>query len=47
MERKPLPDVLKGIAVILMIQVHIMELLMLPAVYNSSFGYISLFLGGD
>ncbi|MBE9484576.1 MAG: DUF1624 domain-containing protein [Bacteroidetes bacterium] len=46
MERKPLPDVLKGIAVILMIQVHIMELLMLPVVYNSSFGYISLFLGG-
>ena len=46
MDRKPLPDILKGVAIILMIQVHIMELLMLPAVYNSSFGYISLFLGG-
>lgn len=46
MSRKPLPDLLKGIAVILMIQVHIMELFMLPVVYESLFGRISLFLGG-
>jgi len=37
---------MKGIAVILMIQVHIMELIMQPDVYFSSFGRVSLFLGG-
>jgi len=28
MKRKPLPDLRKGVAVLLMIQVHIMELIM-------------------
>ena len=46
MNRNPLPDLLKGVAVLLMIQVHIMELFMLPDVYESAFGRISLFLGG-
>lgn len=46
MQRKVLPDILKGVAVILMIQVHIMELFMLPEVYESTFGKVSLFLGG-
>lgn len=46
MQRKVLPDMLKGVAVILMIQVHVMELFMLPEVYQSTLGKISLFLGG-
>jgi uncharacterized membrane protein len=46
MQRKVLPDILKGVAVILMIQVHLMELFMLPDVYESAFGKGSLFLGG-
>ncbi|MEE4257500.1 MAG: heparan-alpha-glucosaminide N-acetyltransferase domain-containing protein [Bacteroidales bacterium] len=46
MQRKVLPDILKGVAVILMIQVHVMELFLLPEVYGSTFGKASLFLGG-
>lgn len=46
MKRKPLPDLLKGVAVLLMIQVHIMELFMQQGVYESPFGSLSLFLGG-
>jgi hypothetical protein len=46
MQRKVIPDILKGVAVILMIQVHVMELFMLPEIYESIFGKISLFLGG-
>ena len=41
-----LPDVLKGIAVLLMIQVHLMELFALPDIYTSRMGVVSLFLGG-
>lgn len=41
-----LPDVLKGVAVLLMIQVHLMELFAQPDIYNSIWGGISLFLGG-
>jgi hypothetical protein len=39
-------DLLKGIAVLLMIQVHIMEQLAQVDLYNSTLGDISLFLGG-
>lgn len=39
-------DLLKGIAVLLMIQVHLMEQFATPDLYQSSFGKISLFLGG-
>jgi len=39
-------DLLKGIAVLLMIQVHIIELFASEAIYNSSIGKILLFLGG-
>ncbi len=46
MKRKPLPDLLKGLAVILMVQVHIMELFMNPAILDSPVGRVSLFLGG-
>jgi uncharacterized membrane protein len=45
-ERLLLPDVLKGVAVMLMIQVHITELFATEAFYNSLAGRISLFLGG-
>lgn len=41
-----LPDLLKGLAVLLMIHVHLMELFALPQIYNSTWGKISLFLGG-
>jgi uncharacterized membrane protein len=44
--RNPVPDLLKGIAVIFMIQVHIMELFALDEIFNSTIGSISLFLGG-
>ncbi len=44
--RLVLPDVLKGLAVILMIQVHVMEQLGNPDMFESAFGKISLFLGG-
>ena len=46
MQRKPLPDLIKGFAVVFMIQVHIMELFARPEVYDSAVGRISLFLGG-
>lgn len=45
-QRIPLPDFLKGLAVILMIQVHIMELFARPEIFQSLIGEISLFLGG-
>jgi uncharacterized membrane protein len=44
--RKPLPDLMKGIAVLAMIQVHIMELFARPEILSGSIGKISLFLGG-
>ena len=40
------PDLLKGLAVIFMIQVHLMELFATPEVYGSWMGRLSLFLGG-
>jgi len=45
-DRLLLPDVLKGVAVLLMIQVHLMELFARPDIYHSLAGKISLFLGG-
>ena len=39
-------DLLKGTAVVLMIQVHLMELFALPAVFDGWAGKLSLFLGG-
>ncbi len=39
-------DLLKGIAVLLMIQVHIIELFASEEIYNSSIGKVLLFLGG-
>ncbi len=39
-------DLLKGIAVLLMIQVHIIELFASQDIYNSGWGSILLFLGG-
>lgn len=44
--REQTADLLKGLAVLFMIQVHVMELFALPEVYNSKIGKISLFLGG-
>jgi len=44
--RQPVPDLMKGIAVTAMIQVHIMELFALPDVLESMVGKISLFIGG-
>ena len=44
--RNGLPDLLKGFAVLLMIQVHLMELFAKPEIYASTIGKISLFLGG-
>ena len=44
--RTPLPDILKGIAVILMIQVHLMQLFATETLYHSFVGKFSLFLGG-
>jgi uncharacterized membrane protein len=46
MSRKPLPDLMKGIAVVLMVQVHIMELFARQEVFDSPLGKVSLFLGG-
>ncbi len=45
-KRKTLPDILKGLAVILMIQVHIMELFAREDIFSSLTGKISLFMGG-
>jgi uncharacterized membrane protein len=44
--RQLLPDVLKGTAVLLMIQVHIMELFATEEVVESFVGKVSLFFGG-
>lgn len=44
--RLGLPDFLKGLAVVLMVQVHLMELFALPEIQQSMAGKISLFLGG-
>jgi uncharacterized membrane protein len=45
-QRLDFPDLLKGIAVILMIQVHITENFATPEFYSSLAGKISLFAGG-
>lgn len=45
-KRYDLADLLKGLAVLFMIQVHLMEVFALPDVYRSVIGKISLFLGG-
>lgn len=45
-ERSITADLLKGTAVILMIQVHIMELFAQPEIADSLIGNISFFLGG-
>ncbi|MFA4851919.1 MAG: acyltransferase family protein [Bacteroidales bacterium] len=45
-KRNPTADLLKGIAVIFMIQVHIMELFAKQEIYDSIIGKVSLFLGG-
>lgn len=45
-ERAGSADLLKGLAVVFMIQVHIMEQFAMPDVFNSSAGKLSLFLGG-
>lgn len=44
--RLTFPDTIKGLAVLLMIQVHIMEIFVREDIYNSITGQISLFLGG-
>ncbi len=46
MPRLRLPDLLKGLAILFMIQVHIMELFMDYAAQQSIVGKVSLFLGG-
>lgn len=45
-KRLILPDLLKGIAILFMIQVHLMELLAKQQIFDSVWGEISLFLGG-
>jgi uncharacterized membrane protein len=45
-QRLGTPDLLKGTAVILMIQVHLFELFARPQVQESLIGKIALFLGG-
>ena len=44
--RRQTPDLLKGLAVIFMIQVHIMELFSRQELYDGFAGRLSLFLGG-
>jgi uncharacterized membrane protein len=44
--RLPQLDALKGLAVLLMIQVHLLQLFATPTVYNSLMGKVGLFLGG-
>ncbi|MFT5127978.1 MAG: putative membrane protein [Rhodothermales bacterium] len=44
--RLPHLDALKGIAILLMIQVHLLQLFATPTVYNSLIGKVGLFLGG-
>ena len=46
MKRFPLPDLLKGLAAFLMVQVHITELFIVQAGQDCLAGRISLFLGG-
>lgn len=45
-QRISLPDSIKGISVLMMIQVHLMELFAQQEVYDSFGGNISLFMGG-
>ncbi len=45
-KREYLPDFIKGMAVLLMIQVHIVELFANQGIYDSTLGKILLFLGG-
>ena len=45
-DRDATADLLKGTAVVLMIQVHLMELFALPDVLAGGAGQLSLFLGG-
>lgn len=45
-ERNGTADLLKGFAVLCMVQVHLTEVMALPEIYNSIVGQISLFLGG-
>lgn len=45
-QRNRTADLLKGVAVVLMIQVHLMELFATQELYDSLIGKISLFLGG-
>ncbi|MEI7594603.1 MAG: heparan-alpha-glucosaminide N-acetyltransferase domain-containing protein [Bacteroidota bacterium] len=44
--RNPTADILKGLAVVFMIQVHIMEQFATAELYNSWIGQLSLFIGG-
>jgi uncharacterized membrane protein len=46
LKRDGTADLLKGFAVLFMIQVHIMEQFASPDTFNSMFGKISMFLGG-
>jgi hypothetical protein len=45
-QRTSIADLLKGIAVLLMVQVHILELFATPQIFSSSTGNFLLFLGG-
>ncbi len=45
-QRYQTADVLKGIAVVLMIQVHVVELFATPEIFASAIGRLLLFLGG-
>ena len=45
-KRLSLPDLLKGVAVVLMVQVHLTELFAAPSFYESFAGSLSLFFGG-
>lgn len=45
-QRLGIPDLIKGVAVILMVQVHLTELFARPDFYASLAGKVSLFLGG-
>lgn len=44
--RQAIPDLLKGFAVLMMVQVHIMELIMAPEIMQAVGGKLSLFMGG-
>lgn len=46
MKRFPLPDLLKGLAAIFMVQIHVTELFLNSAGRESLFGVTSMFLGG-